>query len=83
MKHLPKRLGPLIIPSLAFQRRSTVTTPSYRMNYYALSEVCTLGVSVLLQKLELRNCIYTVTITHGVPFFKFKNTLVTVRSPLF
>jgi len=69
MKHLPTHLGPLIIPSLAFHRWSTVTTRSYQMHNYALSEVRTHSVSVSLQKLELRNCIYTVTITHGGAIF--------------
>jgi hypothetical protein len=69
MKHLPKHLGPLIIPSLAFQRWSTVTKWSYQMHQYALSEVRTHGVSILLQKLELWNCIYAVTITHGGTIF--------------
>jgi hypothetical protein len=69
MKHLPKRLGPLIIPSLAFQRCSTGTPPSYQMHQYALLEVRILGFSVSLQKLELWNCTYTITITHGGTIF--------------
>jgi hypothetical protein len=69
MKHLSKRIGPLIIPSLAFQRWWTVTTRSYQMHQRVLSEVRTYGISVSLQKLELRNCIYTITITHGGTIF--------------
>ena len=54
------------------------------MHQHALSEVRTHGVSVSLHKLELRNCIYTVTITHGgTIFFSIQNKLFTVTSPLF